>query len=116
MKTLKRNESIFTYTPYNGKEEILKDGKHSGKMKVAHGIPVEYRGNISVPSGNDQQQLFGIELRYTHVLLMDNPNADIQEDGQIQWNGNTYDVKAVRPSINVLAVALKKRIAGEADG
>lgn len=113
MRLLKRNETGFTYAPYLGKVEILKDGKHTGKYEVAYGEPVEYRGNISVPSGQDQQQLFGLELRYTHVLLMDNPDADIREDGLVRWKGNTYEIKAVRPSLNVLAVALKKRTAGD---
>lgn len=112
MRTLKRNETSFTYTAYEGKTEILKDGKHTGKYEVSYGEPVEYSGNISVPSGNDQQTLFGIEVRYTHVLLMDNPDADIREDGLIQWKGCVYEVKAVRPSQNVLAVALKKRVDG----
>lgn len=113
MRLLKRNETEFTYTGYEGKTEILKDGKHTGKFTVSYAEPVTYTGNISVPSGQDLQQLFGIETRYTHVLLMDNPDADINESGLIQWKGSVYEIKAVRPSLNVLAVALRKRIAGD---
>lgn len=108
MKLLKRNETDFTYTAYAGKEEVLSNGRHTGKFEVSYAEPIPYRGNISVPSGQALQQLFGIETSYTHVLLMDNPDADIREDGLIQWKGYVYEIKAVRPSINVLAVALKK--------
>lgn len=116
MRILKRNAIEFTYTPCNGKTEILKDGKHTGKYEVSYGNPEDYVGNISTPSGQSQQTLFGINTVYTHVLLMDNPDADIQEDGLIQWKGNVYEVKAVRPSLNVLAVALKKRTVGDDNG
>lgn len=109
MRTLKRNEETFSFFPYKGKEEILKDGKHTGKFEVKYHPALVYEGNISTPSGLAQQQLFGIETQYTHVLLMDNPNAAISEDGLVKWKGSTYEVKAVRPSKNVLAVALKKR-------
>ena len=110
MKLLKRNETEFTYTPYNGKVEILKDGKHTGKSAVSYGNAVTYRGNISLPYGQAVQQLFGIETKYTHVLLMDDTEADIRESGLIQWKGNEYVITAVRPSLNVLAVALKQTV------
>ena len=114
MRLLKRDLTEFTYTPYEGKTEILKDGKHTGKFTVSYGEPVPYEGDISVPSGQAQQQLFGIDTRYTHVLLMDDPETDIREDGLVQWKGKTYEIKAVRPSHNVLSVALKERIPGDA--
>lgn len=113
MRLLERNLTEFTYTPYLGKTEKLVDGKHTGKFELSYGDEVSCVGNISVPSGQYTQQLFGIETRYTHVLLLDDPEADIHEDGLIQWKGNTYEVRAVRPSLNVLAVALQKRNAGD---
>lgn len=115
MKLLKRNGSEFAYAAYEGKTEILKDGKHTGKFQVSYSDPKRYTGNISVPYGQAQQQLFGIETKYTHVLLMDNPEADIREGVRVQWKGNVYEVTAVRPSQNVLAVALKKLMSGDAE-
>lgn len=114
MKLLKRNLTEFTYEAYEGKQEILKDGKHTGKYEVRYGEPVPYTGNISTPSQMASQQWFGIETDYTHVLLMEDPNADIKETGIIRWKGNTYMITAVRPSINVLAVALRKTVQGDA--
>lgn len=114
MKLLKRNTTTFTYTPYEGKTEVLKDGKHTGKFTASYGSEITYTGSISVPTGQDTQQWFGIDTKYTHILLMDNPDIDIREDGLIQWKGNVYEIKAVRPSLNVLAVALKKQTVGDA--
>ena len=114
MKLLKRNTTEFTYTAYSGKVEVLNNGKHTGKFELSYADPVTYCGNISIPSGNVYQQLFGIETAYTHVLLMDNPDADIREDGLIQWKGKVYEIKAVRPSLNVLAVALRQTVQGDA--
>lgn len=115
MKILKRNSTTFKYSEYLGKEEILKDGKHTGKFEVSYGRPKEYTGNISVPSGQSQQQMFGLDTVYTHVLLMDDPNTNIREDGVIEWKGDRYLVTAVRPSINVLNVALKHIRQAETD-
>lgn len=114
MKLLKRNATEFTYSEYIGKKEIIEYGRKTGKFEKSYSEPVTYTGSISVPSGNAYQQLFGIETPYTHVLLMDNPDADIHETGIIRWKGRTYEIKAVRPSINVLAVALRQIVGGGA--
>ena len=41
---------------------------------------------------------------------MDDPKVNILEDGLIQWKGKEYVISAVRPSLNVLAVALKQTV------
>ena len=112
MKTLKRNETTFTYKAFLGKTERLVNGKHTGKFDITYDEPVDYSGNISAPSGQTNTDLFGIETKYTHVLIMDDPTVDIKEDGLILWKGDAYEVKAVRPSLNVLAVALKQCVGG----
>lgn len=114
MRLLRRNTTKFQYRAYLGEQEILKDGRHTGNYEVAYAEPVEYRGNISAPSGFATDNLFGVNTQYTHVLLLDKPDADISEDGLIDWRDVVYEVKAVRPSLNVLAVALKKRTVNNA--
>lgn len=115
MRLLRRNTSVFSYRAFAGEQEVLKDGRHTGNTKPLYSEPVQYRGNISAPSGFATDNLFGVNTKYTHVLLMENPNADIKEDGLIDWNGSSYEIKAVRPSINVLAIALKKKTANHAE-
>lgn len=115
MKLLKRNTTVFSYRKFLGEQEVLKNGHHTGNYEPTYDDPVQYRGNISAPSGFATDQLFGINTKYTHVLLMDKPDADIEETGLIDWKGAVYEIKAVRPSLNVLAVALKKRTVNNAD-
>ena len=115
MRLQRRNTTAFEYRANLGEQETLVDGMHTGDYGITYAAPVRYRGNISAPSGFATDNLFGVNTKYTHVLLLDNPNADIQEDGLIDWKGATYEIKAVRPSINVLAVALKKRTANNAE-
>ena len=111
MRILRRNSTTFRYKAYEGQSEVLKDGKHTGKYEVQYADPVEYRGNISLPNGAATDNLFGLNTPYTHVLIMDNPKADIKETGLIEWQGILYEITAVRPSLNVLSAALKKRTA-----
>ena len=109
MRLLKRNTTAFDYRAYAGKDERFRGGMHTGVMKTEYADPVQYRGNISVPSGTAAPNMFGLNVQYTHILLMDDVNADIRENGLIDWRGDTYEITAVRPSLNVLAVALRRR-------
>lgn len=116
MKLLKRNLRKFEYLPYTGVETDLDDqGRHTGDYKPVYGYPIWKQGNISVPSGYANQTFYGLDTRYSHVLVMENPDEDIQETGLIRWNGELYDIKAVRPSLNSLSVALMKRTVNHED-
>ena len=108
MKLLQRNLTEFEYLPNLGSIEILDGGKHTGRYDTVYGAGVPYKGNIGVPGGYNQHQMFGIVTDYSHVLLMDDPNADIREGGKIRWKDAEYEIRAVVPSLNVLSVALKK--------
>lgn len=110
MRLQRINMTEFGYRALTGTAEVLTaDGRHTGNYQPSYADAVSYEGNISIPYGYATQQWFGLDTRYTHVLVMEDPDADIKEGGLIEWKGNTYDITAVRPSINQLAVALKKR-------
>ena len=110
MRLLRRNTRKFEYLPYTGLETDLNEaGEHTGDFHPEYGDPVEYRGNISTPSGQTQQQFYGADIRYTHTLVMDDPEVDIKENGMIRWKGNLYDILAVRPSLNAVSIALRRR-------
>lgn len=115
MKCLKRNMTTFEYLPHTGLEtDVNDDGEHTGEFHPAYGNAVEYEGNISSPSGQTSQQFYGKDVRYTHTLVMDNPNVDINELGLIRWKGELYDIVAVRPSINFISIALRKQTVNHA--
>lgn len=110
MRLLKRNTKEFEYLPNTGETSgINDDGDHTGEYRPVYGEPVTYRGNISVPSGHTQHQFFGEDIRYTHILVMDNPDVAIDEFGVIRYNGDLYDITAVRPSLNAVSIAIRKR-------
>ena len=108
MRLIKRYLVTFRYYPYVGEREMMDDGRHTGEMKPRYGVPFEYHGNISSPSGFAQANLFGLNTQYTHVLLAER-GVEISEHGMIESGGTYYDVTAVRPSANVVNVALRKR-------
>mgnify|MGYP006908815203 CR=1 FL=1 len=116
MKCLRRNKTEFEYLPPDGETSDVNDAvEHTGEFYPVHSEPVTMKGNISMPSGNISQDFFGTDTRYTHVLLLEDPDADISELGMIRWKGNLYEIRAVRPSLNALSVALRKKTADNAE-
>lgn len=110
MKCLERNKTKFEYLPYDGTDTDLNEyGEHTGEFHRAYGKPVPYKGNISSPSGREVQTFYGEDIRYTHTLVMDNPNVAINEYGVIRWKGDLYDVLSVKPSLNAVSIALRKQ-------
>lgn len=110
-----RNLTKFEYIPATGNmTDLNDDGEHTGEFVPEYGEPVEMRGNISTPSGHTVQAFYGEELRYTHTLVMGDPNADIRETGLIRWKGALFHIVAVRPSIGALSVALRRQTLEEA--
>ena len=117
MKLLLRNTTLFEYLAPLPDEmtDLNDDGDHTGEFEPVYDAPVTYRGNISTPSGQVEHQFYGEDIRYTHTLVMSDPKADIRETGLIRKNGIYYDIMAVRPSLNVLDVALKRQTTGAGD-
>ena len=117
MKLLIRNRTEFEYLPYNGVTEVLtEDNEHTGEYEPWYGDPVTYKGNISAPSGTVNQTFYGRDIRYTHTLLMDDPNVDIHEGGVIRWKGEQYDIRAVVRSINSVSIALRRQTTDHSEG
>ena len=117
MHLLRRNTTLFEYLPPDGETSDLNDnGEHTGDFYPVHKDPVIYRGNISTPSGYISQNFFGTDMRYTHVLMMDDPDVDITELGIIRWKGKLYEIRAVRPSINSVSIALREKTMNHTDG
>lgn len=117
MKLLKRNLTEFEYLPYKGESDIDPEtGLHTGDPVPQYGEPIPLEGNISTPSQLVNPTFYGEDIKYTHTLVMEPPETAIDEYGLIQWNGDTYDIRAVRPSLNFLALALRKRTKDHADG
>lgn len=110
MKCLKRNQTRFEFIPYSGNEtDLNEDGEHTGEFHPDYSGAIPYYGSISAPSGKVNQTFYGMDIRYTHTLVMDKPDVDINEYGVVRWKGELYDVVAVRPSLNFVSIALRKQ-------
>lgn len=111
MRLLRRNLKTFEYLPFviEGSDED-ENGDHTGEYGTpVYGDPVSMKGNISTPTGHTNQTFYGLDIRYTHVLIVADHKADIKENGLIRINGDLYDITAVARSLNVLSLALKKQ-------
>ena len=116
MKLLRRNLTEFEYVPYEGESDIDPEtGWHTGDPKPQYGEPVQLEGNISIPSLLVNPTFYGEDIKYTHTLVMEPPDTEIEEYGLILWKGDTYSIRAVRPSLNFLALALRKQTKDHSD-
>lgn len=119
MKVLKRNQVPFYYCEYKGEQmKTDKKGNLTGEKEIAYSEAVETSGSISTANGRAYTELFGIDLDYDKVIVSDNLTLPISEttvlfvDKEPEYkNGKPlydYIVKRVAPSLNVLAIAIKK--------
>lgn len=118
MQLLRRNLKEMEYIPYEGESDIDPNtGLHTGEPVPSYGEPIPFEGNISTPSGYVNPTFYGEDIRYTHTLTMD-PTDEFEPDeyGLIQYDGDTYAIRAVRESLNYLTLALQKQTVNHAEG
>lgn len=81
MKCLRRNRVRFWFCPFNSKVELLdEDGNRTGEYAVKYGAPVKVYGNVSAAHGEVQEEMFGRDLAYDKVIVLDKPSFPIEED------------------------------------
>lgn len=117
MRLLRKNRQHIEYYPNLGVEEVIEDGRHTGRFVVKYGDPVVYHGNVAASMMYDRADMrwYGVETTYLHTIVLDDVNADIKETGKIVWNGNDYEVKEVAPSLNVLRIQIRKMVSNNAE-
>lgn len=130
MRCLARNKSTFFYALHDGQTEIKDEyGNVTGQYHVSYTDPVRVFGNISAAQGEIQSRQFGESETYDKVIVLDDPNAPIDEysilwvdsrpeltvDGHLVLNSKNevktphdYVVKKVARSLNSISVAISK--------
>lgn len=123
MKTLLRNLRTFWYCLYDGKVELEdEDGNVTGDYAVQYQDPVALRGNISTARGTVQDEVFGQDISYDRVIILDDPNCPIDEntvlfvdkepemvsDGTVSRPLFDYVVRRVARSLNSVAYAIER--------
>ena len=126
MRTLKKNQRSFYYYLYRDKVDAVdKDGYQTGEKVLRYHVPVECKGNISAGVGEKQVELFGSNVKYERVIIVDDINCPIDENSLLcvdiqpePYNPNEtpvhdYIVKAIAKSLNVFAIAISKEVPDE---
>ena len=123
MKTLLRNLRTFWYCLYDGKVELEdEDGNVTGDYAVQYQDPVALRGNISTARGTVQDEVFGQDISYDRVIVLDDPDCPIDEntvlfvdkepemvtDGTVTRPLFDYVVRRVARSLNSVAYAIER--------
>ena len=122
MRTLDRNKRTFYYATYVGKTELIDDnGYHTAEYVTAYSAWKPCKANISPAKGQSVAELFGNDVNYDRVIVMDDPNFEIDENTvlaiDIAPNERTkttdapiydYVVTRVARSINFVSYAVAK--------
>ena len=115
MRTLEKNKSTVDYANYVS-EEALRDsfGYESGEYEVTYGTATELKVNVSPPTGRAAREIFGINLQYDRVLVLDTLPSGFDES-TILWIDETdtdephdYHVARIAPSLNSYLVAISR--------
>lgn len=113
MRNLRANTMTIWYARYEGKEEILLDGKRTGQHREVYGDPVSTRISASADRGSATAEMFGLDLQYDRTMTS-TLNLPINEYAKV-WIGCTpedgpanYIVKRYAPGINQNTWALAK--------
>lgn len=120
MKLAERNMQTFYYRLYSDKASIIDDdGNDTGQYRVTYSSAVSAKGNISPSSGDAQTDMFGTNVDYDKVLVMNGINSPIDENTILfvgiepseDSEGNplpNYHVSKVAKGLNYTSYALQK--------
>lgn len=120
MRCLERNKRCFYYALFDSKDPVKdEDGNFTGEYTINYMAPVHMKANISPVIGEAQADLFGSDVDYDRVIVVDEPCCpideysvlciemppDYDEEGNLIYD---YIVKKVARSINSVSYAVSK--------
>ena len=120
MRCLERNKKCFYYALFDSKDPVKdEDGNFTGEYTINYKAPVHMKANISPVIGEAQADLFGSDVDYDRVIVVDEPccpideysvlcieiTPDYDEEGNLIYD---YIVKKVARSINSVSYAVSR--------
>lgn len=118
MRCLSRNLTPFFYCLFDRKEPIFdENGNESSEYEVLYKHPRLAKGNISSSKGTSSVELFGTDLAYDRVLVMDkdlgiDENTVLFVEHEPAFDGNSplfdYIVVRVSKSLNSVSYAIRQ--------
>ena len=125
MRCLEINKQPFWYALYQGKTDVLVDGKKTGEKVITYSTPVQVYGNISPASGTTVVELFGNNAQYDKIIVMDIDSCPPIDESSVlcidknptyrmRGMGLIYDyvVKKVAKSLHHVVIAANKVTVG----
>lgn len=80
MRTLERNKTQFYYATFLGKGEIIDaQGRNTAEYRNAYSEWKPCKANISPAKGYGAAELFGADIQYDRVIVLDDVNCEIDE-------------------------------------
>lgn len=114
MRNLRRNTQPFYYALFQGREEVLEDGLHTGTYKDLYSEPVKAVASISPASGRVAFEQFGSVEKYDRIITTCDMSCSISEssilwvDTQDPSGPHDYVVSRVSRSLNSISYAITK--------
>ena len=120
MRCMERNKRCFYFALFDSKDPVKdEDGNFTGEYTINYKAPVHMKANISPVIGEAQADLFGSDVDYDRVIVVDEPCCpideysvlcieippDYDEEGNLIYD---YIVKKVARSINSVSYAVSK--------
>ncbi len=114
MKCLQRNLKAFQFCPF------VSMSRNGTSVSITYGEPITAKGNISPASGRVASEIFGAELDYDKVIILDDQTLSIDEhsvlfvDKPYEVDDETgaplydYVVKRIAKSLNFTAIAIHR--------
>ena len=85
MRVLNRNKQKIYYKTYVGKTKILdEDGYYTGESEITYSDLIEAKMNVSASRGVASEEMFGVSLNYSKLLVTDDINCPMDEHS-ILW-------------------------------
>ena len=115
MRGLLINQQKIYYALYLGKREAQnQDALYTGDLVDIYDSPVEVMASVSAARGTSDIDLFGININYTHTVIVDHEDCPITETSRL-WIGrdpnkdeHNFEVVRVARSLNHVVYAVQQ--------
>lgn len=85
MRCMRQNKRKFWYSLYLGNADVVdENGFFTGEKRPSYTEPIEFKANISAArsssTGSVEASMFGSDIQYDKVIMIDDPDFEINED------------------------------------
>lgn len=114
MKIMERNKKKLAYKLYLGKEDMVNEkGFKTGEKIPKYSEKKFEKASIESPSDFAYLEKYGVSIDYERILKFDKMDLPFDENtiffiDDVNAEFHDYEVKWIRPTLNVLSVMVQK--------